>query len=299
MIPLSKSIGQDQEPKQRVEAFCWFEVDSNRLGSDMCDSTMQVPTVIRNVAECPYPVEDYTLCEIERMGGQSHVSSLSGPDIEALQTTSSSTPESVVERDWHGEREQLLQQAQEEAEHYLMLAQEQAEALKQEARIQGLKEAEDQVRQEMTTQYASVLMSLQQALAELADVRLAALRAAEQDVVDLAFSLARKIVHHDVRCNRQVIRSNLRQALTYLVDQDRVVIHVNPADLDQAQTLRQELDQSGQSDVVLDMQPDATVGLGGCIIHSQFGTIDARIETQFDELLHAFEERLGSEEIHP
>jgi len=155
------------------------------------------------------------------------------------------------------------------------------------------------MRQEMATQFASVLMSLQQALEELADARMEALLAAEKDVVSLAFYLARKIVHHDVRCNRQVILSTLRQALAYLVDQDRVVIHVNPADLDQAQTFRQELHQSGQSDAVLDMQPDETVDLGGCIIHSTFGTIDARIETQFDELMHYFEEGFGPEGVSP
>jgi flagellar assembly protein FliH len=204
----------------------------------------------------------------------------------------------MAERDWAGEREQLLQQAREEADHYLVLAREQAEVLKQEAHTQGLEEAEDTVRQEMSTHFASVLMSLQQALEELADVRMEALRAAEQDVVNLAFALARKIVHHDIRCNRQVILATLRQALAYLVDQDRVVIHVNPADLDQAQTLRQDLEQSSQSDAVLDIQPDETVDLGGCLIHSKFGTIDARIETQFDELMHYFEAGVDPEGGH-
>jgi flagellar assembly protein FliH len=182
------------------------------------------------------------------------------------------------------EAERCLARAHEEAEACLAQAQEQAAALTQEAYEQGFQQGEKTAREEIAERFATLFTSLEQACEALSHGRVKALKLAEEDIITLALQLAQKIVRYEVSGHRQVLAATLQRALAYLVDCDRVVIRVNPADLVQAQELQPSLVNSSGLSTPPIMCGDESIGRGGCVVDSEFGSIDARIDAQFAEL---------------
>jgi flagellar assembly protein FliH len=186
------------------------------------------------------------------------------------------------------ECERVLQEAQDEAARCLARAQEQAAALTTEAYQQGLRQGEEAARQEIIARFSPVLSAFQRVTTEVANLRIAILRQAEEDIITLAFQLTRKILQYEAREHREVLATTLKRALEHVVEQNQVMVRVHHDDLQYATELQQELRLATADIKTLAIQGDASVGRGGCIIESNLGTIDARIEAQFEELEQRF-----------
>lgn len=107
---------------------------------------------------------------------------------------------------------------------------------------------------------------------------------AEQQIVSFTLELARKVVKDDAKVNHEIAVSVVRNALRRVVKTDHIRIRVNAADLTTVRDRREDLlaliDGINQMEVV----EDRRVGPGGCVVDTSGGTIDARVDTQFDEL---------------
>ena len=132
--------------------------------------------------------------------------------------------------------------------------------------------------------------SLQQAAAGCVQIRQEVLQQAEEDIIALAFHLARKIIQHEAVYNPDILVATLRRALAAVMDRDHVVVRVNPADLERALQLQADLLHTVEGLRHLTIEGDQTVGPGGCRVESTFGEIDARLEAQFEELERRFRE---------
>ena len=186
------------------------------------------------------------------------------------------------------ERERVLQEAQDEAAQCLANAQEQAAALTTAAYEQGFRQGEEAARQALTAQLSPVLGAFQQATTEIAHLRATVLQQAEEDIITLAFQLARKIIQYEALEHREVLAATLTRALEHVVEQDQIVVRVHPDDVQYATEIKEELGHTRSDLKTLTVQGDTSVGRGGCLIESSLGTIDARIEAQFDELAQRF-----------
>ncbi len=186
------------------------------------------------------------------------------------------------------EREGVLQAAQDEAARCLASAQEQAAALTTAAYEQGFRQGEEAARQALTAQLSPVLNAFQQATTEIAHLRTTVLLQAEEDIITLAFQLARKIIRYEALEHREVLAATLTRALEHVVEQDRIVVRVHPDDVHYATEIKEELGHARGDIRTLTVQGDTSVGRGGCLVESSLGTIDARIEAQFDELEQRF-----------
>jgi flagellar assembly protein FliH len=187
------------------------------------------------------------------------------------------------------ERERVLQEAQDEAARCLARAQEQAAALTIEAYQQGLRQGEEASRQELIAQLSPVLSAFQQATTEVAHLRAAVLQQAEEDIITLAFQLTRKILQYEVREHREVLATTLKRALEHVAKQQQVIVRVHPDDVQYATEIQAELKLVMADIKTLAIQSDTSVGRGGCMVESNLGTIDARIEAQLEELAQHFQ----------
>jgi flagellar assembly protein FliH len=140
----------------------------------------------------------------------------------------------------------------------------------------------------MIAQLLPVLSAFQQVTTEVANLRTAVLRQAEEDIITLAFQFTRKILQYEVREHYEVLATTLKRALEHVVEQNQVMVRVHPDDLQYATEIQEELRLALGDIKTLAMQGDMSVGRGGCIVESNLGTIDARIEAQFEELEQRF-----------
>jgi flagellar assembly protein FliH len=186
------------------------------------------------------------------------------------------------------ERERVLQEAQDEAARCLAQAQEQAVALTTAAYEQGFRQGEEAARQALTAQLSPVLGAFQQATTEIAHLRATVLQQAEEDIITLAFQLARKIIQYEALEHREVLAATLTRALEQAVEQDQIVVRVHPDDFHYATEIKEKLGHARGDSKTLTVREDTSVGRGGCLVESSLGTIDARIEAQFEELEQRF-----------
>jgi flagellar assembly protein FliH len=195
------------------------------------------------------------------------------------------------------EHEVLLQQPQVEAERCLAAAQERATVMEAEGYRAGLTKGEEAARAAMQAQFAALFAGLQKATEECVRLRQDILQQAEADVVTLAFHVARKIIQHEATCNPEILAATVRRALAHVTDRERVVVRVNPAELQRALQLKEDLLYTVEGLRHLGIEGDEAVRPGGCLVDSTCGEIDARLEVQCEELEQRFREhyRLMSE----
>jgi flagellar assembly protein FliH len=102
--------------------------------------------------------------------------------------------------------------------------------------------------------------------------------------------VARKVIRQEVATDRDVILSVLREAVKNVLDRDRIKIRLNPVDHERMSKLTPALIAGFEGIRSISLEADEAIGLGGAVIETAFGEIDATIEQQLEEILKAFKE---------
>ena len=127
-------------------------------------------------------------------------------------------------------------------------------------------------------------------LAEIAVLKDALRAQVEEEVVRLAIAVARKVVHREINIDQTVIHALVRVALGRVSGKSAVVVHLNPTDREYMMRAHEELMREEGREITF--ESNSTIGRGGCVIQSETGDIDARIEEEFREVESAFFEGL-------
>lgn len=192
------------------------------------------------------------------------------------------------------EADDLLGTARQEAEGLLESERSRVEAILQaevnDAKRNGYEAGYQAAQEAVSQEYASAFAEVQH-LYQLAEVdRRQYLMDSEPMIVDLACSIARKIMHHESELDRSWVLEVVRAALDEIHDSGKIEVRVHPDDFelirDNREFLRKEV--PGQMDLVV--IPDRGVAAGGCVLHTSFGNVDARIDTQLEEVRKALQD---------
>jgi flagellar assembly protein FliH len=116
------------------------------------------------------------------------------------------------------------------------------------------------------------------------DKRLEIIEQAEQEIIDLALLIARKVVKIISESQRQVVVENIKEALGKIKNKGSVTVKVNTDDLETASAHKDEFIALLESSGSIRILEDSSVDTGGCYVETDFGEIDARIAVQFAEL---------------
>lgn len=104
----------------------------------------------------------------------------------------------------------------------------------------------------------------------------------EPQIIGLVFDLAKQVIKQEVELNREVALSITRNALRRVAESGNLRIRVHAEDLDTVRANREELMTLVDGIPHVEIVADRRVGLGGCIVETAGGNIDARIETQLE-----------------
>jgi len=163
-----------------------------------------------------------------------------------------------------------------------------AELEKQQAREAGLAEGFENGKQAVTAELEGVLQRLRQAYMDIEKYRKQLYHQAEEETVALALAVARKIIDQEISVDRQIVLNVVKGALDKVVDHQKVKIRINPQDLETVQTALFEFLPHVESLENIQFEADAGLTAGGCVVETNFGTIDARMENQLDQIETAF-----------
>ncbi|HWR40403.1 MAG TPA: FliH/SctL family protein [Patescibacteria group bacterium] len=231
--------------------------------------------------------------------------------------------EPVAVIDWEEiqrQADEVLADAKTRAEQELNAARAQVEEIKKTAHGEGYKKGFDEGKQEGLTTGKNEGMTLgreegiqqgrQQALEEMQENLAAAaeksqymlemareqvyemLATAEPHIVEIAVAVASKVVAREIEENPMMILPIVRKAVEKVKDQETVSIRVNPQDFDMVLMAKKELQVMIGREQALTLAADNTISPGGCVIDTSNGTVDARLDTQFEMIRKALTEVL-------
>jgi flagellar assembly protein FliH len=132
----------------------------------------------------------------------------------------------------------------------------------------------------------AVMRRYAEAIFEIGKVKPMLYSQVEREVVKLALEVAKKIVHREIHADREIVQTLVKVALSHVADKSAVTIHVSPFDYEFLLERRAELSQGDGRDIAL--LSDKSIERGGCLIQTECGEIDARIDEEFREVEHAF-----------
>jgi flagellar assembly protein FliH len=164
--------------------------------------------------------------------------------------------------------------------------------LEREAFTKGYAAGEQAGLEAGTTRSDGMLRRLGQTIEEVEGLRPQIIAETERQMVQIALAVARRILRREVSVDQDLIVAISRVALDRLGDTAVATIRLNPDDY-AAVTARHGGQWAGARVTV---SADAGVSRGGCRVESDLGFIEAGIDAQFDQLVHAL---LGDGEAAP
>ncbi|TFH62140.1 MAG: hypothetical protein E4G91_07840, partial [Candidatus Zixiibacteriota bacterium] len=103
---------------------------------------------------------------------------------------------------------------------------------------------------------------------------------AKVQLVELAFAIADKITAARGISDRDTVIETINRCIGEILDKTRMRNRVNPAELDFVKQRFDELVKNNEAAAAAIVESDNRVSAGGCIIETDSGSADARIESQ-------------------
>lgn len=109
------------------------------------------------------------------------------------------------------------------------------------------------------------------------------------DVLEISIEIARKIIKKEVEQNPQLVLDTVLDILkTISKEEPKVTILVNPSQLSTVRESIPEILSAIGLDAKTNVISDDTIDVGGCIVKSSNGVVDATIQSQLDIIKEAF-----------
>jgi flagellar assembly protein FliH len=161
----------------------------------------------------------------------------------------------------------------------------------------GAREGETAGFEQATKKLEPLLDGLQQALMQLGNLRQNTYQIIEQEVVELALAIARKVICREIEVDKEVVVCVASEALSKVEDPGNVKIKLNPSDLQFIKETKYQLSELiGNIDNVT-IEPGENIRSGGCVIETNLGEIDARIEKQLQAIEESFRTALENTSV--
>jgi len=171
-----------------------------------------------------------------------------------------------------------------EAERIIREARARAADIERQAREAGRMQMQAEIAAEVSRLVDPWREQLTNTLEEIAGLRATITAQAERDLVQLALEIARKVVHREVSIDGEIVMTLARIGLTRGHSRTPATIHLHPDDFAYVNQHRERL-VSGQT---LELVEDRSIMRGGCLVRTEMGDVDARIDQQFIEIERAF-----------
>jgi flagellar assembly protein FliH len=180
--------------------------------------------------------------------------------------------------------------AMEEAVEIVRQAGEQAEKLKDEAYAEGLAKGEAAGKAAGLAQYEQRVEELTALFTGLDGEREALLRQHQESMLALITTMVDRLVYHEASVNPLVIQACLKKAMEFVVENSTVRIHLHGDDFGRLKKASLENSRLIEGKNRIQLVEDPNIAEGGCFLKTDFGEIDATLETCKARLYAAVEQ---------
>ncbi len=156
--------------------------------------------------------------------------------------------------------------------------------LQQEAHASGVETGRIQGRAEVQGPADAEIQRALGIVAQVEQLRVESAKQAESDIVELALSMARKVIHREASLDPDIVVAQVREIISSIAEKGLIRVLVHPGAVEYLQTFRPSYVGADGTPVQLSIEPDETIQPGGCIIESSQYFINATIEKQLEAI---------------
>jgi flagellar biosynthesis/type III secretory pathway protein FliH len=160
----------------------------------------------------------------------------------------------------------------------LAQAEQDAAALREQARAEGFAAGHAEAVAALEPALAALSAAAEGAAAQTAETA----EALERRAVELGLALAAKVLAGTLEVEPERVVESVRGALRGIVERERIIVLVNPDDLELVREAMDEVRASLGGIEHCEVQAERRVGRGGCVVRTPVGDVDARIETKLE-----------------
>ena len=136
----------------------------------------------------------------------------------------------------------------------------------------------------------SVVNRINKGLSELRKIRQDIYLETEQEIVKLAMAIARKIVCNEISVNKDTVVNIVKGAVKKVEGNEKVKVKLSCKDFEFIKNEKPAIIDKITNIENAGFIMDESICDGGCIIETESGDIDSRIEMQFQAIEEAFED---------
>ncbi|HEY8416578.1 MAG TPA: FliH/SctL family protein [Limnochordales bacterium] len=181
-----------------------------------------------------------------------------------------------------------LEKAEREAAGIVAAARMEADAIRAQAREEGyqagLAAGQEAGAQAARAELEQTLHALRAAVAELARAAAAAAERHEDEIVQLALAVVARLSRRTDVLGPETVRAVLREMLPRAAGTQEVTVRLHPEDLEALQGVTGELSGLVNGGTHVAWVADERVARGGCVVDTDRGQLDARVETRLGRL---------------
>ncbi len=160
-------------------------------------------------------------------------------------------------------------------------------SIAKQAYAEGFAQGEQDAKALSEKQIEPLVATLANVIAELTDTRRKLRHQIESEVVALALQVSRKVVGQALQTNPELVAGIVNAALAHVDDPEKICIRLNPADIKHLQaTAGSDLLEANADRI--HFEEDSGIDAGGCLVQTEYGEIDARLDKQFQAIEEAF-----------
>lgn len=179
--------------------------------------------------------------------------------------------------------EQLSDEERVEQRALEMLADIQQKAY-QEAQALGLEDGRKQAFQEASAMIAEKLDHLEALLGSLTRVKEEILSQNEAHMIKLLYHMASRVAGVHLEQDNQAVVEVLRNAVALAQEEENVRVEMHPSQVEFIEELRKQNGREFEFLKKIRFEPSERIKAGGCVVETNYGEIDARVETRLEKL---------------
>ncbi len=149
---------------------------------------------------------------------------------------------------------------------------------------EGYKKGEDDAK----ANFEPFLETLQDSINQLGTFRQQMYSKVEREMVEMVVDLAKKVIQHELSLSEDRVQKMIQLATHSVMGREFMNLRVHPQDKTYAEAYRPELHEMFGEIKNIRIEADPSIRRGDCVIETNFGTVDARLEKineQIDKIL--------------
>jgi len=190
----------------------------------------------------------------------------------------------IIRQEAEDEAAKIIEEAEKKAAEIVAAAKEKMDAQMKDGYSDGFKKGQESGFKEGSLEAQRLTDRLHTIIERMMDKRQEILAETEQQIVDLVLLMTRKIVKVISENQRNIVVSNVVQALRKVKGRGEVIIRVNLNDVAMTTQHVKDFLSAAENIKNITVVEDSTVDRGGCLIETDFGSIDAKIVSQLNEI---------------